>query len=190
MTTPRQAAAPFVDLLTWLQELPPRAVVAVDGPSGSGKTDLVAHLQRQLARSRRVVVVHLDDVYPGWDGLEAAVRLVAERTVRPWVAARSSNVAAVVPVWDWARDTPGTPRPVPDGDLMLLDGVGSGASALSPWVRGVVWLEAPEEVRQQRAFARDGDTYRPHWRRWAQQEQEHFGRERTRERADWVLSSE
>jgi cytidylate kinase len=33
-----------------------------------------------------------------------------------------------------------------------------------------VWLEAPATVRKERALARDGDTYAPHWDRWAAQE--------------------
>lgn len=28
---------------------------------------------------------------------------------------------------------------------------------------------APDEVRRERAMARDGDTFRPHWERWAEQ---------------------
>ena len=35
----------------------------------------------------------------------------------------------------------------------------------------LVWLEAPDGVRHGRAMARDGDSYRPHWRRWAEQEE-------------------
>ncbi|MGN6523829.1 MAG: AAA family ATPase [Actinomycetes bacterium] len=178
----------FGPLVAWLQDLPPRAVVAVDGPSGAGKTELVAHLERQLTGSRRVAVVHLDDIYPGWDGLEQAVSLVAEHVLAPW-AEHVPNAGAVVPVWDWVRAAAGPRRPVPDGDLLLLDGVGSGAESLAPWRHGLIWLEAPEEIRRSRALARDGDTYRPHWERWATQERRHFARERTRDRADWVLEA-
>ena len=30
---------------------------------------------------------------------------------------------------------------------------------------------APDEVRYERAMGRDGDTFRPHWERWAAQEE-------------------
>jgi hypothetical protein len=43
-------------------------------------------------------------------------------------------------------------------------------------------------VRFARAIARDGETYRPHWRRWADQEVRLFQRERTRGRADRVYT--
>ena len=33
-----------------------------------------------------------------------------------------------------------------------------------------VWLQLPEAQRRRRALARDGEIYRPHWERWAAQE--------------------
>src|SRR5674476_488189 len=45
-------------------------VVAVDGPSGAGKTDFAAALADRLASPQ---LLHMDDLYPGWDGLRQAV---------------------------------------------------------------------------------------------------------------------
>ena len=42
-------------------------------------------------------------------------------------------------------------------------------------------------MRRRRALDRDGETYAPHWERWAAQERVTFARERTRARADLVL---
>jgi hypothetical protein len=39
-------------------------------------------------------------------------------------------------------------------------------------------------VRFRRGIARDGETYRPHWERWAWQETAHFAAEATACRAD------
>ena len=33
-----------------------------------------------------------------------------------------------------------------------------------------VWIELPAEERRRRALARDGETFRPYWERWASQE--------------------
>jgi hypothetical protein len=38
-------------------------------------------------------------------------------------------------------------------------------------------------------MARDGETYRPNWERWAASERELFERDRTRERADLVVDT-
>ncbi len=40
-------------------------LVCVDGPAGSGKTSLADAVARRTAAQ----VVHMDDLYGGWDGL-------------------------------------------------------------------------------------------------------------------------
>jgi energy-coupling factor transporter ATP-binding protein EcfA2 len=162
-------------------------VVAVDGPSGAGKTTLAKAL---AARLPDAAVVHLDDLYPGWDGLDAAVPLLVEHVLAPL----AGPAPIVVPAWDWTRDAPGPARPRPDlgpprPAVVLVEGAGSGARACVPYLTALVWLEAPEALRKERALARDGADYAPHWDRWAGQERRHAVRERTRERADLVLDA-
>jgi anthranilate synthase component 1/para-aminobenzoate synthetase len=53
----------------------------------------------------------------------------------------------------------------------------------------LVWLEAPSSVRKKRALDRDGETFAPHWDRWAAQEDAMLARERTPGRADLVIES-
>ena len=51
--------------------------------------------------------------------------------------------------------------------VIICEGVGAIAGACE--VR--ILATAPDEVRRERAMARDGDTFRPHWERWAAQEE-------------------
>jgi hypothetical protein len=44
----------------------------------------------------------------------------------------------------------------------------------------LVWVEAPQPERFRRGIARDGEAYRPHWERWAAQEDAHFAADHTR----------
>ena len=52
---------------------PGRLVILLDGGSGAGKTVLANEI---AARIEGLQVVHLDDVYPGWYGLDAASHAV------------------------------------------------------------------------------------------------------------------
>jgi uridine kinase len=139
-------------------------VVAVDGRSGSGKTELADAVARQLGWCP---VVRLDEVYPGWDGLAEGVRIVTDEVLGPL----SRGEPASYPTWEWAADRWGprrTVRPVP---LLLLEGCGALSPGPARYAAVGVWVEAPEDVRRQRALARDGETYAPHWERWARQEE-------------------
>src|SRR5690606_18988766 len=62
----------------------PPVLVGVDGRSGAGKTDLAAAAARLLDRSGHAArVVHLEDLYPGWSGLAAALPRLCEEVVAP-----------------------------------------------------------------------------------------------------------
>jgi uridine kinase len=155
-------------------------VLAVDGPSGAGKTSLVAELSALTGGQ----VLHLEDLYPGWHGLAAAPPLVAGV-----LASVAAGRTGTVPRWDWEHDRLGATLHVPPTDLLILDGVGGGASVVRPYLSVLVWVEAPADVRKERALARDGGVYAPFWDVWAAQEQQHFTRERTREHADLVVTT-
>ena len=90
----------------------------LDGRSGSGKTVLADALAAELGGA----VVHMDDLYPGWGGLEEGSAYALERIVRP--LARGED--AVWRRWDWAADAraearlgknhgPGAPRMFSNG---------------------------------------------------------------------------
>jgi uridine kinase len=177
VTSPR-----FDDLVALVREAPAACgsttVVAIDGPSGAGKTQLA----NGLAESAGGAVLHLEDIYPGWHGLAATPPIV--RGVLDVVAAGGTGTA---PRWDWAADSPGPPIDVPPAPLLVLDGVGSGAAILRPVLSLLIWVEAPVDVRRQRALSRDGEVYEPFWDVWAAQEAAHFATDETRRHADVVL---
>jgi hypothetical protein len=76
---------------------------------------------------------------------------------------------------------------VPDVDTLIIEGVGSGALQAEPYLSGLVWLEASDDVRRARALARDGDLYAPHWTRWAEQEEDYYALHDVHSRADLTI---
>ena len=154
-------------------------MLCLDGPSGSGKSDLA----RQVASARAgSVVVHLDDLLVGWDGLPDLATTVARDLLEPL----SRHEPAAYRRYDWHAGTLAERVTVPPAELLVLDGVGSGADGLSPWRSLLVWLEADTDVRHTRGIERDGQSFAPHWDRWARSEAAHHSAERTRQRADLV----
>ena len=133
-------------------------VVTIDGYSGSGKSTLAAALARLVNGWQ---VLHLDDWYPGWDGLEAGAD-IARRIAADLRGGRASSYEA----WDWENGTTGATTLVP-----LVPTIIEGCGAIEAEADLSVWIADPgEEERRTRALARDGQTYAPHWQRWADQD--------------------
>ncbi len=151
-------------------------VVAVDGHSGAGKTTLAAELGQVLGCD----VVHLDSLYPGWDGLAAGVERLAAEVLGPL----ARGEAAAYRQWDWARAGLGEPVRVPAERFLVVEGAGASAGEAGRYAAVRVWVDADEPTRRHRGIARDGAAYAPHWQRWAAQEAALFAGDGTRGRAD------
>ncbi len=152
-------------------------VVGIDGPAGAGKTTLAARLAEQLGGAQ---VLHMDDLYPGWDGLAEAPARLLEWVLEPL----SRGAAARYRRWDWAGGHYAEWHEVPVAPVLVVEGCGAGVRAIAPYLSLLVWVEAPEELRMRRGIERDGEAFAPHWRRWAERERALFAAEGTRRRAD------
>jgi hypothetical protein len=157
-------------------------VVAVDGPSGAGKTDFVTELAERLPSAK---TLHMDDLYPGWDGLAQAVADLNDHVLTP-IAVGGRGLYRP---WDWEHDRYGQWHTLPAADLLLVEGVGAGAKPGWQFISKLIWLEANREERFRRGIARDGESYQPHWRRWAGQEEALFSADGTRDRADLIINT-
>ena len=161
------------------------ALIGLDGRSGSGKTVLAAALAARIAPFARVEVIEIESMYRGWDGLAAAVdddgpypgvvRALRERGTATWTT------------WDWHRAAPGPPRRTAPADVVVCEGVGALSTAARPLLDLAVWLELEPPARRTRALARDGETFAPHWDRWAAQEEDYLARHAPRAAADLIL---
>lgn len=156
-------------------------VIAIDGPSGAGKTEFAAGLALTLG----CPILHLEDVYPGWSGLAATPSLI----VNGVLARLAVDEIGTVHRWNWADHRPADVIRVPPTPLLIIEGVGSGALACRPYLSTLIWLEAPANVRKQRALSRDGEVYAPYWDMWAAQEHSLFASDGIRAAADALVDT-
>ncbi|GKV73287.1 aminodeoxychorismate synthase component I [Pseudarthrobacter sp. NCCP-2145] len=147
---------------------PAPVIIAIDGRSGAGKTTLAVELAARLRAHHKVSLFHLEDIYPGWNGLAAGI----ERYVSTVLAPLSRGEAASWVCWDWENHDDGEPRVTLPAEIVIVEGVGAAAAAARPLLSAVIWAEAPDDVRRTRALDRDGETYEPFWDQWAAQEEE------------------
>jgi uridine kinase len=161
-------------------------LVCIDGPAGSGKTTFAESVRRAVPAHLTCRVLHMDDVYPGWSGLEAGVAAMADGVV----AAHARGCDGGYRRYDWDAEALAEHVHVPPVDLLVVEGVGSAARAYADHITTVVWLEAEPATRLARGLARDGEAVRGHLVEWRRQEQAWFAREGTRQRADLVLRTD
>ncbi|KRE66167.1 anthranilate synthase [Arthrobacter sp. Soil736] len=159
---------------------PAPVIIAIDGRSGAGKTTLAIELAARLRNHHKVSLFHLEDIYPGWNGLAAGV----ERYVTTVLAPLRRGEPATWVSWDWARHYDGDARVTLPAEIVIVEGVGAAAAAARPLLDAVIWADSPENERRTRALERDGDTYEPYWDLWAAQESELLASDNVREHAD------
>ncbi|MDI6102532.1 (d)CMP kinase [Actinoplanes sp. NEAU-A12] len=171
-------------VVAWARGLPVdegRRMIAIEGRSGAGKTTLA----RAVADRLGAPLIHMDDLYAGWDGLREGVGVLCDWVLEPLAGGKPATWRR----WDWTAGAYAEEHPVPDGDWLVVEGVGAGARVLRPYLRGVVWVDSPAAVRKRRALARDGETYAPHWDRWARQEDAYYAADQVRETADLIVEN-
>jgi uridine kinase len=177
--------ADFVDLLSnktldLIDKGLQTPIILIDGRAGSGKSTLADALQRQLFRDGETLprVIHMDDLYEGWDGLDAGADYLQRMILNPLLRGQKAEWQ----MWDWSLDERNEWREFSGGTPLIIEGCGSlnRRSAESGVLR--IWLEVDEEVRHERWIDREGND--EYWSSWAAQELDFYAREKSAELAN------
>ena len=141
-------------------------IILIDGKSGAGKTQLATI----MSAATGATVVHLDDVYPGWNGLVAGRDQVIESVLAPLSQGQSGGFVS----WDWVHEQPGTHVSVEPTNVVIVEGCGISTPASRAMADAVVWVDCPDSVRADRLRSRDGDRFDGQLVRWDAQVAAHI----------------
>lgn len=151
--------------------------VVIDGPSGAGKSTVADILLAGWPVSdglsnTAVQLVRLDDLYPGWSGLEAGV-VVAENILRE----RSLGRPASWQRFDWGRGELTTWHRVDPMRPLIIEGCGSLSQTAQDGAEVRVWVSVTNEIRKERALSRGGEDFESQWDVWDEQFERRVRRE-------------
>jgi len=164
----------------------PRPIIAIDGPAGAGKTTLASTLSLALAKDFTSTVIHMDDLYAGWDGA-LGEKLTESLT---WITeCHKAKKALSFATFDWSINSFGPTQNHASSTLLILEGVGSSQLAIEDRLSTSIWLDLDPHNGYKRVIERDGEQITEAMKAWLDQQRQHFISDRTKERSEFVLST-
>jgi uridine kinase len=162
-------------------------VLAIDGPAGSGKSTLAGEIARAFAGTYDLEVIHLDELYNGWDNpLSEELFQRITQIISAQQVGKSTDLA----IYDWSTRSFSGSREVKAVQLLIVEGVGSSNLLLHRSLTTSIWLDIDQRIGLARVLERDGEEIRDEMVKWQKMESEYFARDLTRERADFILSTQ
>ena len=159
-------------------------ILLIDGRAGSGKSTLAEEVQNAFFKLGESAprVIHMDDLYAGWDGLQLGVEYLQRAVLNPLARRETAHYQ----LFDWASGERKDWREFAGGTPLIVEGCGAINRNSVETADLSVWLEEDEQVRKQRWLAREGND--EHWASWAAQELDFYARERSAELAGRTIS--
>lgn len=174
------------DLLTEPARCGSTHIIAIDGRAGAGKTTLANELALALSLKRDVTVIHLDEIYAGW---ELALTETLTKSLSYIVSSLAAERAATVPIFNWHFHEFDSDREISPCDLVIIEGVGSAQRIVREMATASIWIEIDPQTGLERVLNRDGVAIETQMKLWQIREEAHFGMDKTRENADFILST-
>jgi cytidylate kinase len=196
-TDPQQLENLADQIIELVESGTPTPIILIDGRTGSGKTTFAAALQNRLFQKGESAprVIHMDDLYDGWDGLQAGVDYLIRQILSPLARREGASWQE----YDWAAVDPLNPEKIGSrsgawrefrgGTPLIIEGVGALSRIAAAQADITIWLEVEQAVRQTRIADRndDGDGDGSWFAMWTAQEADFYAREKSAEIADLAI---
>ena len=194
MELPYQSGLEFtLNRILSLQESGKLPIVLIDGRAASGKSQFAKDLaeaffqvDRQAART-----IHMDDLYPGWNGLAEGSVYLLTNILLPLANSRSANWQ----VWNWRKNHRGAEEPgngrreFSGGTLLIVEGCGSISRLSYGHSDFQVWIDADDKERKERFSLRDQGKFDEFFGIWSAQEDEYYEKEKSKQLAQLIVQN-
>ncbi|MFY8049869.1 MAG: hypothetical protein ACOVMD_00225 [Aquiluna sp.] len=194
MELPYQSGLEFtLNRILSLQESGKLPIVLIDGRAASGKSQFAKDLaeaffqvDRQAART-----IHMDDLYPGWNGLAEGSVYLLTNILLPLANSRSANWQ----VWNWRKNHRGAEEPgngrreFSGGTLLIVEGCGSISRLSYEHSDFQVWIDADDKERKERFSLRDQGKFDEFFGIWSAQEDEYYEKEKSKQLAQLIVQN-
>lgn len=176
----------LIDALFDLTKASSRPIIAIDGPAGAGKSTLAEHLSAALALKYRVQVLHMDDLYNGWQN--AFDHHLADSLITIAKAHQSMKEISISR-FDWHQGEYRPPELLPAAELLIFEGVGSSQTPIREFLSASIWIEIDRQKGIERVLHRDGQQISSEMEMWLELQEQHFLQEGSEKAADFVLTN-
>ena len=161
-------------------------LIAVDGPAGAGKTTLAATLERDFSTQKKVSVIHMDDLYAGWNNpFDEHLSAKLEVIVHAFNAHRSFNIE----IFNWIKMTFDSSKTIKPSDILIIEGVGAAQKVVRDAGAITYWLDVEPSVGLERVLHRDGFEIENQMHQWQIDQEVHFTNDGTRTHASHIITS-
>ena len=157
-------------------------VITIDGPAGSGKTTLAKELSSALDSC---YTIHMDDLYEGWDS--TLTPNLTKKLQRILEYVKMESRIQFVP-FDWLESNFSPQVELPTPKYLIIEGVGSGQSAIRDFISLSLWIEVLPDIGLERIIKRDGPAVAQFMPAFIVAQNAHFEKEATKKSADYHLS--
>ncbi len=176
----------LIDALSEITHGVDQPIIAIDGPAGAGKTTLASTISLALSPRMSTTVIHMDELYPGWEG---ALGDELTKTLIWLTSCHKARKPLLYSAFNWATNEFHEPKSHPSTHLLILEGVASAQLPVEESLATSIWLDLDPLVGYQRVIERDGEKISREMTQWLVMQEQHFAADGTKERCEFLLST-
>ena len=146
-------------------------IIAIDGPAGAGKTTLASTISLALSPQLSTTVIHMDELYPGWQG---ALGQELTKTLTWLTSCHKAKKPLLYSSYNWVTNEFDPPKSHVSTQLLILEGVASAQIAIEDSLATTIWLDLDPAIGYQREIERDGEKISHEMKQWLVVQEQHF----------------